>query len=734
MLLLNIISFTTACDLEGMFGDNETSELEETPTYNGPTFTITLDYGYDSKTEDISLPEESIFELPIITREGHKFLYWRRSDSAHLAENESILVTQDEKYTAVWEKNRYTVIFYEMNESGNYVSNLQLLVNFGDKLDEYTPKLIDTDKYEFTGWYTDKNCTEPIATVPSHNCSVYAGYKPISNVNDGVGGMVNGRLDSRDKVYKVYDVKDIYVDSYASLYVAMNYCIELGNGSYITKDGFKLFENNEYYSKEKEDMLWHYVEGTSVNSYENWRNTFWSDVKDQSYITVLKNAGTGCLEPFANSWTCVSVNPNPVAGIQGTTDRKNASVLLEANATVDLVPQSGITQVDYKVELSKAMITPSYTGRDKAWAYVGFITADSYNNSHMGLRCDPETGDWYYYSGEVEFNSSLIEINDEVIMTSTWDSVNNCYRPDQDVSFRVEILKLSSSRIVHRLTITLSDATTYAFDYEYGGLSTTGTIRFTSGLDIEPQYGCPDYMCGAKFMNLVVTEAKGTIFDYNRHNYGANPNITKAGVYDLLNSNPMSAARLHTIIYTPSCVEYDFTTPGKDVYSYSFDLDNTNNPVSEQIQEVIDAIDNINSSSDASYAKELFDSLTSYQKYFVINKDKLEQYIGSLEEKFTCDPFQCIESVKSYVDFPVYEIEFIADGLWCGIRVFYEGKALTGTNVNFGDNMYNEFTNNGFFWDPDSNGWFLYNSSNSKDTYRIIYNSETNTLSAQIVK
>ena len=38
----------------------------------------------------------------------------------------------------------------------------------------------------------------------------------------------------------------------------------------------------------------------------------------------------------------------------------------------------------------------------------------------------------------------------------------------------------------------------------------------------------------------------------------------------LVNSNPATIARFHTIVYTPSCVTTDFTTPGRDVYSYEF--------------------------------------------------------------------------------------------------------------------------------------------------------------------
>ena len=126
-------------------------------------------------------------------------------------------------------------------------------------------------------------------------------------------------------------------------------------------------------------------------------------------------------------------------------------------------------------------------------------------------------------------------------------------------------------------------------DYEAFGLTRCGTIRFTCGLDIESENTLVDYMCGARFENVVITSAKATVLEemYDDKEYardageeyedsdGIDRNMynTKLyfGEYDILNSNPETLARFHTIVYTPTCVSYDFSTAGKDVYGFSFD-------------------------------------------------------------------------------------------------------------------------------------------------------------------
>ena len=276
---------------------------------------------------------------------------------------------------------------------------------------------------------------------------------------------------------------------------------------------------------------------------------------------------------------------------------------------------SGITKQVYKLNLSESKIYPSYNGTDQAWPYIGFMTSDNYNTSHQGIRCDTITGNWYYYSGEVVYNNSEIQTNtSECILTSTLDKKSGCWKPDQDVVLTMELLTITDDfgdeYIVHRFTIELENGESYSWDYELGTLTQCATIYFTCGLDIESTYDFPDYMNGGKFVNLIVTSAKGYVLEEIANgtiDYGEWPNLG-AGEYDLLNSNPASGARFQTIVYTPTCISYDFNTPGVDVYSFTFDTE-----IEKVPEEPVSGYE--------------YEGTSTYGPYFVYNEDGT-QYVS----------------------------------------------------------------------------------------------------------
>ena len=554
---------------------------------------------------------------------------------------------------------------------------------------------------------------------------------------------IEGREDAREAVYDVCDAEGEVIESFASLYQAINNCVDEGDtGYYVAKDGVKMFINNDQYAVESADMFWFYEDGTSADAYSPWVSTYWADAKESGSISVYKNSGTGLLEPYANSWNCIAANPTPAGQFpSGSTAVWNTCWHLEASATVDMIAFSGITKSEYVIDLTEAEITPSYKGTDQAWPYVGFITADSYNTSNHGLRCDTTNGNWYYYIGETAYNSNSIEVDtDKAILTSTWDEANGCWRPNQDVTLTMELLTLldedECEYIVHRLTVKLEDGTTHEFDYEYSGLSQCGSIRFTSGLDIVSDNGLVDYMCGAKFENLTVTKATGTVLEDMLDGilYGTSLVLKEAGEYDLLNSNPMTAARFHTIVYNTACVEADFETAGKDVYSYSFDLDNSADALSHDVKELVDAIEAIETDADAAAAKELAKGLNDYQLHLVYNKAKLEEYVGSVGSKLSALPAQGVTDIKVSEQDGIYYIEFATLSAWCGIELFYEGAELTKDNVTLGDRVGTSYSAEAFYWDivPDTENycWFLHNLKPVGSVYTLVYNPTTNTLSA----
>ena len=427
------------------------------------------------------------------------------------------------------------------------------------------PETPTREGFVFLGWYYNNEEWKFNLYVVNSNITLTAKWISVE------------RVDNREAVYTTYEADGTYKSSFASLYQAINNCVNYcDTEAYVTKAGStdKLFINYEYFSEGSQDIFWHYTGVTTLSHYSAWKESYWSDLKDTDYISVFKNSSTQQLEPYANRYKLVSL---------GSVESANELLVwetcwfLESNATVNHEKYNGITKQVYNVDFSKAMITPSYKNSDQTNAYIGFITSDSYNTSHQGIRCDASTGNWYYYCGETSTDFNDIEMDkSNKILTSTWDDVNKYWKPNQNIELIMELLTLTDDSgdktVVHRLTINLEDGTTKFFDYESNQLTQCATIQFTCGLDIVPNNSFPDYMNGGKFENVIITSARGYVYQdiIGTDVYGQTASLN-AGEYDLLNSNIASKARRNTLIYTPACVLYDFSITGKDIYSFSYD-------------------------------------------------------------------------------------------------------------------------------------------------------------------
>ncbi len=393
---------------------------------------------------------------------------------------------------------------------------------------------------------------------------------------------VASREDDRQAVYHWYSVADdSKVESFTSLYAAINACVDDGDlNDYIVQEGQteKLFINYEKYSEDTQDMYWYYNGGNSLGKYIYWEQDYWALLRDTNKITAVKYYDNSTVGNYYNGYKVVSQSTNYMLPKLNQIQGWHICTEIESSATVDMVAYSGITKAVYKIDLSEARITPTYDGSDTAYAYIGFITADANNVSNQGIRCDTTTGNWYYYSGEASQSSNSITMDKKnCYLTSTWDEQEKCFRPDSDITMTMELLTLldedGDDYIVHRLTVDFGNGRVLVKDYEIAELTQCGTIRFTCGLDIESDNTLVDYMCGAKFENVTVTSAVATVYEEMLDDvvYGSYAELY-AGDFDILNSNPETDARFQTYIYTPSCVDYNFETAGKDVYGFSFDI------------------------------------------------------------------------------------------------------------------------------------------------------------------
>lgn len=565
--------------------------------------------------------------------------------------------------------------------------------------------------------------------------------------------------DTREDAFEVHAANGQLVETYSSLYNAIYACVNDGDiNDYVTKvnDTNPVFVNYERYADTSTDMYWYYDETGSLIDYRPWESGYWTITKEYgNAIGVLNSGAAGEVAYYGNTHQLVKLNDllddYELEAYPGNCQVWNSCWLLEASSTVDMAPYSGITKEVYEIKLSEAEISPSLDADTKAWAYVGFNTADGAGISQMGLRCDSTTGNWYYYNGEVNYNVNDLNLDEEkCLLTSTWDETNKCFRPNGDVTLTCELLTLVNEEndeyIVHRLTMEFSDGRKVVRDLESDILTQCGTIRFTNGLDLESDKELQDYMCGAKFKNLVVTKAEATILEEmtDMENYG-NFAAFPAGTYDILNSNPATIARFHTILYTPTCITTDFNTPGRDVYGYEFKWQTSENTYGGTLKKAIDAINAIpaNVTLDAEdlvvAAREAYDKLLKTQKVFVTNYDKLE----AAEETLAIVAHAPLKyTVQNGNDIANDQIEYdpatglytlkVKLQLWGRIKFSLDDEFLTTENTNMTGyiNLGGEadWTNNLYFESTDP-ALLLTCTGN---TYVFTFNPETNTLDIQV--
>ena len=417
--------------------------------------------------------------------------------------------------------------------------------------------------------------------------------------------------DTREAIYKVYSAEDgSELGAYKSLYQAIEACADEGDiEDYVTKgtkDDTKLFINYAAYSETTSDMFWYYENGTSLDRYTPWVSTYFSDLYTLSAkdVVVFKQA-TGTFTPYYQGLEIVGIGN----GADATAPAWDVYRAFDTNVQVNMESYSGIVKADYTIQLSEANIRPAYEGEAPVYAKVGFINPDAYNVASYGMYCDTTTGVWYYYYGDLNnadpsdaYDGVLgIDYTTEKIMTSTWDEAEGVWHPDHNIVITGEIVELTDdegdSYAVDRLVIKDADTGEQLFtrDYEASAMTLSATMRFNVGLDIynaDSASGLPNYDNGAEFTNIVITEAVGTVTENSAdpEHYGDHLSLLTVGEYDLLNSSETaSEARYKTYIYNAGLVDYDYDTPGRDVYGFSYNLSQDATEYSSKLSLVLEA-------------------------------------------------------------------------------------------------------------------------------------------------
>lgn len=432
------------------------------------------------------------------------------------------------------------------------------------------------------------------ASKPEEKSSKEEGPK-INLIDPRVEAYVAVLASYEGGVLDEYDSKN-----FKSLYEAINYVLEEGDpGSYVhlANDDTK----TTLFTKPQASFdIWHYYKnGNMLDGFYTYISGDVEFFKGEDYTRVV----------CSNGYAGQTYQPYQLLGHENqSTQAWNRLPLLDASARYNPHAFTGIQDTTYTIELSKAKIRPSYATDQNAIPEISMSTTDSYNWSNQGLFMDTATGEWHYFYGETQSDfKSFIYDDGDPILTSTWDEKAQEWTPNGDIKISLSAIYDEKDEVVSNgfVVEVLKDGAVQSkkeFNYEYNQMSMRGTHRMSISLDLVPtdeemeeESLTPDFMCGAYFKNVVVSEGKGSVREglTDEIYKGDLPMCCEAGkTYDLLHAlgGHQNASDTEVIIDNYNCVKYDGSTANKDVWNISYEQKVSEILRSEEVEEVEDLI------------------------------------------------------------------------------------------------------------------------------------------------
>ncbi len=418
-----------------------------------------------------------------------------------------------------------------------------------------------------------------------------------TTLGDGTYASVKDLVDTRAEIFETYEEDGTLDKTFKSFEMALEHVVNnMDYNAYVLKKGDtldqKLFVADGPNSSNYGNSFWYYQNGSQLFANAPW---------DGLETVYTKETGTICymyeddsIKVWVNTAEAAKIAENTgvtSVGTPGTIAHWNTDPTYESYISVDAHPYSGATKNEYNISLSQAKIAPSLNDFDQTFANIGFVIADGYQNSRVGIGCDTTNGNWYYYSGEA---GQVVYDTSKVVMESNWNTTGY-WQPKSDISVSLEILGGDTGEVEDHLIVKTSSGTEIVNKkYTMPTASDAATIRLTCGLDIVREVGedygsvLQDVSNGSYFENLVITKGTSTILQdaIDGVIYGQQTAIKTAGEYDLLNSNPQSVVRFHTTVES-AFATYDFSTAGKDIYSFSYAPQQDNATYGENVEDVV---------------------------------------------------------------------------------------------------------------------------------------------------
>lgn len=464
---------------------------------------------------------------------------------------------------------------------------------------------------------------------------------PVTVIDDREELYVAALGETADGVFEVYERTN-----FKSLYEAAHYVMENGDkGSYVYTLGDtterKLFSITGLQS----DYWFYYKDGNMLDGYSIYVAGDVEYYRGEKYTRILSASG----------YSAATYQPYVLMGHEENgTQAWNRTYYMDTVVRYNPKAFTGIQDSTYLFELSQAKIRPSLSSASKVIPTVTLSTTDSYNWSNQGIYMDSTTGNWYYVEGEVQSAVKALEYDeDNIIMQSKWDSSKQEFTPEADVRMTLNMVYDEENEFTSNdLTIeVIKDGKvtkTIKKNYEYSGMTMRGTHRANIALDIVPadeeldeETTTPDFMCGAYFDNVIVSEGKGTVREglTDEIYQGDSPMCCEAGeTYDLLYAkggyNNLSGTDV--LLDNYACIDYSDRNAEKDTWRISYAQSKSEMVRSQEVEDVIELIklipDNATVFTDEFMtAYSLYQTLTEPQKLLISEIDgynKIRQILG----------------------------------------------------------------------------------------------------------
>ena len=463
----------------------------------------------------------------------------------------------------------------------------------------------------------------------------------------GAGGSALGQPvsvnDTREELYvaalgeTTNNVFEVYErTNFKSLYEAAYYVMENGDkGSYVYTLGDETETKLFKITGSSSDYWFYYKDGNMLDGYSIYVPGDVEFYRGEKYTRILAAGG----------YAAATYQPYVLMGNEDNgTQAWNRTYYLDSVVRYNPLAFTGIQDTTYTIELSKAKIRPSLSENAKVIPTITLSTTDSYNWSHQGIYMDTLTGNWYYCEGEVQSATKALEYDTEdIILQSEWDAETQEFTPVNDIRLTLNTIWDEDGEFASNdLTIeVLKDGEvkkTIKKNYEFSGMTMRGTHRANIALDIIPadedveEDGVtPDFMNGAYFDNIVVSEGKGTVREgLTDEEYKGDWAMcgTPGTTYDLLYAQEgyNNDAGTEVILDNIAAIDYSDVNAGKDTWRISYEQSKSEVLRSEEILEAIELIklipDNATIASDEfKTAYSVWKTLTEPQQLLISEVD-----------------------------------------------------------------------------------------------------------------